>query len=34
LPEGAIVDQAKAIFKDGALEITMPAPPEQVTGGR
>jgi len=34
LPEGAIVDQAKAIFKNGVLEITMPAPPEQVTRGR
>jgi HSP20 family protein len=27
LPEGAISDQAKATFKDGVLEITMPAPP-------
>ena len=27
LPEGAIGDQAKATFKDGVLEITMPAPP-------
>ena len=27
LPEGAITEQAKAIFKDGVLEITMPAPP-------
>jgi HSP20 family protein len=27
LPEGAISDQAKAEFKDGVLEITMPAPP-------
>jgi HSP20 family protein len=27
LPEGAITDQAKATFKDGVLEITMPAPP-------
>jgi HSP20 family protein len=34
LPEGAITDQAKASFKDGVLEITMPAPPEAVTGGR
>ena len=34
LPEGAITDQAKATFKDGVLEITMPAPPEQVTRGR
>lgn len=28
LPEGAITEQAKANFKDGVLEITMPAPPE------
>lgn len=34
LPEGAITDQAKASFKDGVLEITLPAPPEQVTRGR
>lgn len=34
LPEGTITDQAKATFKDGVLEITMPAPPEQVTRGR
>lgn len=34
LPEGAITDQAKASFKDGVLEIRMPAPPEQVTRGR
>jgi HSP20 family protein len=27
LPEGAITDQAKASFKDGVLEIAMPAPP-------
>ena len=27
LPEGAITDQAKANFRDGVLEITMPAPP-------
>lgn len=27
LPEGAMTDQAKANFKDGVLEITMPAPP-------
>jgi HSP20 family protein len=26
LPEGAIADQARATFKDGVLEITMPAP--------
>ncbi len=34
LPEGTITDQAKANFKDGVLEITMPAPPEQVRRGR
>jgi HSP20 family protein len=34
LPEGAIVDQAKATFKDGVLEITVPAPSEQVSRGR
>ena len=34
LPEGAITDQANATFKDGVLEIKMPAPPEQVTKGR
>jgi HSP20 family protein len=34
LPEGAITDQAKATFRDGVLEVTMPAPPEQVTRGR
>ena len=34
LPEGAIGDQAKASFKDGVLEITVPAPPEQVSRGR
>jgi HSP20 family protein len=27
LPEGAMIDQAKANFRDGVLEITMPAPP-------
>jgi HSP20 family protein len=27
LPEGAIADQAKANFRDGVLEVTMPAPP-------
>jgi HSP20 family protein len=34
LPEGAMTDQAKASFKDGVLEIRMPAPPDQVTRGR
>jgi HSP20 family protein len=28
LPQGAISDQAKATFRDGVLEITMPAPPD------
>jgi HSP20 family protein len=27
LPEGSITEQAKATFKDGVLEITVPAPP-------
>jgi HSP20 family protein len=34
VPEGAKTDQAKASFKDGVLEITMPAPSEQVARGR
>ncbi len=34
LPNGAISDQAKATFKDGVLEIRVPAPPEQVNRGR
>src|SRR5262245_124050 len=34
LPEGAITDQAKANFTNGVLEITVPAPPEQVSRGR
>jgi HSP20 family molecular chaperone IbpA len=34
LPDGAITDQAKAKFKDGVLEITMPTPPEHVRRGR
>jgi HSP20 family protein len=34
VPEGTITDQAKASFKDGVLEITVPAPPEQVRRGR
>ena len=34
LPEGAMSDQAKATFKDGVLEITMPAPPESVKKAR
>jgi HSP20 family protein len=34
LPEGAITEQAKATFKDGVLEITLPAPPESASKGR
>jgi len=34
LPEGAKTDQAKASFKDGVLEIIVPAPAEQATRGR
>jgi HSP20 family protein len=34
LPEGAIVDQARATFNDGVLEIAVPAPSEEVSRGR
>lgn len=34
LPEGAIADSAKASFKDGVLEITLQAPPREVSRGR
>src|ERR1043165_2409392 len=34
LPEGAISDQAKASFKDGVLEIIVPAPPQATKGRR
>lgn len=34
LPQGAITEEAKATFRDGVLEITMPAPPEQARRGR
>jgi HSP20 family protein len=34
LPEGAMTDQAKATFKDGVLEVTMPAPPRSARGRR
>jgi HSP20 family protein len=27
LPDGAMTEQAKANFRDGVLEVTMPAPP-------
>jgi HSP20 family protein len=34
LPEGAISEQAKANFRDGVLEITMPVPPPSTSKGR
>jgi HSP20 family protein len=34
LPEGVIADSAKANFRDGVLEIRMPAPPSEVRQGR
>jgi HSP20 family molecular chaperone IbpA len=34
LPDGAMTDRATATFRDGVLEIRMPAPPEQVSRGR
>lgn len=34
LPTGTIADNAKAVFHDGVLEITMPSPPAQVSRGR
>jgi HSP20 family protein len=34
LPQGAMTDRAKATFKDGVLEVTMPSPPESVSRGR
>lgn len=34
LPEGSITDQARATFKDGVLEVTIPAPPEAARRGR
>jgi HSP20 family protein len=34
LPEGARVDEAKASFKNGVLEVTMPAPRMAETHGR
>ena len=34
LPEGAISEQAKAQFRDGVLEITMPTPPASTSKGR
>jgi HSP20 family protein len=34
LPEGVIADSAKATFREGVLEIRMPAPPAEVSRGR
>jgi HSP20 family protein len=34
LPEGAITESAKANFKDGVLELTVQAPPREVSRGR
>ena len=34
LPEGTISDSAKASFKNGVLEITLQAPPQEVSRGR
>jgi HSP20 family protein len=34
LPEGVIADSAAATFRDGVLEIRMPAPPAEVSRGR
>jgi HSP20 family protein len=34
LPEGAITESAKATFRDGVLEISVQAPPREVSRGR
>ena len=34
LPPGAMTDKASASFKNGVLEVKVPAPPEQVSRGR
>lgn len=34
LPEGAIADTAAADFRDGVLEVTITAPPREVSRGR
>ena len=34
LPEGAISDKAQATFKDGVLEVRLPAPPQEANRGR
>jgi HSP20 family protein len=34
LPPGAITDNAKATFRDGVLEIVVPAPSQEARRGR
>jgi len=34
LPEGVSADQCEATFKDGVLEVTLPAPKQSARGGR
>jgi HSP20 family protein len=34
LPEGAITESSKATFKDGVLEVSVQAPPREVSRGR
>ncbi len=34
LPDGVMADNAKASFKNGVLEVVMPAPPQEVRRGR
>jgi HSP20 family protein len=34
LPEGTLTERAAATFRDGLLEVTMPAPPQHVNRGR
>ena len=34
LPQGAITEQAKAEFRDGVLQVTMPVPPASTKGRR
>ena len=34
LPQGAMTDQARADFRDGVLEVTMPVPPASTRGRR
>jgi HSP20 family protein len=34
LPEGVITENAQAVFRDGVLEVSMPAPPAEANRGR